>query len=462
MNYGIISLLPALVVILFALITRRTFEALLAGTFVTYIILSGPGFLTAWIDTFFEVAVDPDVQWIVIVCALFGSLIELLKTSNATAAFSEKLSKLCKSGRSSLLMTWFLGILIFIDDYLNIITLGNCMRSLTDKYDEPREALAYIIDSTGAPVCVLLPFSTWAIFYSSIFFEQPEIAALGYKNPISMYLRVIPFTFYAIFTLLVVLLFCLKLLPKIGRMKTAYEKENILKYTALKNEKAQKCTVLENGTKMEEGLKEGKKGTVWDFLIPLVLLIAITVINGDLFVALIISLAVCFVLYIPRKLMSFNKFCDAFMDGFCSLIPTIAVVFVAYIMQHASNDIGLPSYVITTVAPLMNKTIFPALAFVIVSALTFVTGSNWGIPAVCTPIIIPLGAALGVNPLLTMAAVLSGGTFGSHACFYSDATMLTSQSCGINNMDHALSQIPYAIIGAGLSCIAFLVCGGVM
>lgn len=178
MEYGLISVVPAVILILFALKTRRTFEALIIGTFVTYIIIKGPGFLTAWIDSLFEVLTDQDVQWVIIVCGLFGSLIALLEASNGTISFTEKMASICKSAKSSLVVTWIMGMLIFIDDYLNIITMGTCMCPLTDRYKEPREATSYIIDSTAAPVCVLLPISTWSIFYASMFFARPEIAGL--------------------------------------------------------------------------------------------------------------------------------------------------------------------------------------------------------------------------------------------------------------------------------------------
>lgn len=443
MNYGFISIVPALLVIVFALATKRTFESLLLGTFATYIFIEGFGFLPAWLDTLLTVVTDRDVQWVVFVCGLFGSLIALLRASNGTVAFSRQLSRICHSARTSLVMTWIMGVLIFIDDYLNIITLGTCMHPLTDKYKEPREALAYVINSTGAPVCVLLPISTWAIFYASIFYQQPEIEALGYGSATATYTHVIPFTFYAIFTLIIVFLFAMKLLPKFGKMKKAYAR------------------VETEGVpdSPENEHRSDANGTLWDFLIPILLVIVLTILTDEMLIGLIIGLFSCIVLYIPRKLMTFNEYCDTFMSGFCELVPTIAVVIAAFIMQRAANDIGLPEYVIATIEPLMSHHIFPAIAFAIVSVLTFVTGSNWGIPAVCTPIIIPLGCALGVNPLLTMGAILSGGTFGSHACFYSDATLLTAKSCGITNMEHTLSQFPYALIGAGFSFLAFLIFG---
>ncbi len=452
MEYGIISIVPAVIVILFALTTRRTFEALLAGTFSAYIIMDGPGFLTSWIQTLYEVVTDADVQWVIIVCGLFGSLIAILTASKSTISFTEKMAKICKSARSALIVTEIMGMLIFIDDYLNIITLGTCMRPLTDRYKEPPEATAYVIDSTGAPVCVLLPISTWAIFYASIFFSQPEIEALGYSNATSMYIHLIPYAFYPLFTLIVVFLFCMKILPKLGRMKTAYER------VEKDGERKQS-----GGTELrQDGSKRNnseKTGNVWDFVIPILLVIILTILTGEMTVALIAAIAACMVMYLPRKLLTFDRFFDVFMEGFCSIIPTLAVVVAAFIMQHAAEDIGLASFLIAVVEPFVNAALFPAIVFVIVSVLTFVTGSNWGIPAVCVPIIIPLAAALNANMILTMAAVLSAGTFGSHACFYSDATVLTSASCGIDNMDHALSQFPYAMIGAVLTFAAFLVCG---
>lgn len=452
MEYGIVSVVPAVIVILFALKTRRTFEALLAGTFSAYLIMDGPGFLTSWMDTLYEVLTDADVQWVIIVCGLFGSLIALLSATRSTLSFTRKMAGICKSARSSLILTELLGILIFIDDYLNIITLGTCMCPLTDQYEEPREATAYIIDSTGAPVCVLLPVSTWAIFYASIFFSQPEVATLGYRDATSMYIDLIPYAFYPLITLIVVFLFCMKILPKLGRMKTAYArtKKNV------RSEQSLEETEAEDGG---PGNQHRKAGTIWDFLIPILLVILLTIVTGEMTIALIAAIAVCLILYLPRKLISFDRFFDVFMEGFCSIIPTLAVVVAAFIMQHAAEDIGLASFVITAVRPFVNAAVFPAVAFVVVAFLTFITGSNWGIPAVCVPIIIPLAAALDANMILTMAAILSAGTFGSHACFYSDATVLTSASCGIDNMDHAFSQFPYAMIGAVLSLAAFLVCG---
>lgn len=454
MEYGVLSILPALIVIIFALLTKKTLEALLLGTLSTYIIMYGFGFGSKWSEAFFAAAGNPDNQWVLIVCGLFGSLIALLRKSKGTLGFAGKLERYCKTPKSTLITTWILGILIFVDEYLNIMTLGACMKNISDKKKVPRESLAYIIDSTGAPVCVLLPFSTWAIFYASVFGKEPAVAALNYGSDIATYLKVIPFTFYAWASVIIVPLFILGIIPKIGKMKDAYKRvETTGKVYG------------ETSSKFNSDLLDeyaNGEGKLIDFLLPMGVLIGMTIISGDLFISVIAALFVCLVLYVPRKKMTFDEFCDIYIRGFCDMVPTIAIVFMAFVMQQAANDIGLPNYVIETVAPYLNGDIFPAVSFIVVALLTFITGSNWGIPAVCVPIILPLGASLGANLVLVMAAVLSGGALGSHACFYSDATVLTSSSCSIDNMDHALSQIPYALIASAVSLAGFLICGFIL
>lgn len=454
MEYGVLSILPALIVIIFALLTKKTLEALLLGTLSTYIIMYGFGFCSKWSEAFFTAAGNPDNQWVLIVCGLFGSLIALLRKSKGTLGFAGKLERYCKTPKSTLITTWILGILIFVDEYLNIMTLGACMKNISDKKKVPRESLAYIIDSTGAPVCVLLPFSTWAIFYASVFGKEPAVAALNYGSDIATYLKVIPFTFYAWASVIIVPLFILGIIPKIGKMKDAYKRvETTGKVYG------------ETSSKFNSDLLDeyaNGEGKLIDFLLPMGVLIGMTIISGDLFISVIAALFVCLVLYVPRKKMTFDEFCDIYIRGFCDMVPTIAIVFMAFVMQQAANDIGLPNYVIETVAPYLNGDIFPAVSFIVVALLTFITGSNWGIPAVCVPIILPLGASLGANLVLVMAAVLSGGALGSHACFYSDATVLTSSSCSIDNMDHALSQIPYALIASAVSLAGFLICGFIL
>ena len=456
MEYGLLTLLPIAVVVILALLTKRTLEPLIAGSVTAYIIISGWHFPTDWADAFFNVATNREYQWVFMVCALFGSLIALLGASHGTMGFSKWLRKLCRGPKSTLLVTWIMGVLIFVDDYLIIMTVSTSMQRLSDHHKVPREALTYIIDSTGAPVCALLPFSTWAVFFAAMFYSEAGVAELGYGSPIATFIHTIPFIFYAIFAVIMVPLFCLGIAPKIGYMKKAYDR---VKATGMTYSEASRELNLEED---EDDPAEYVKGSAMDFLLPIGILIGLSVFTGDIFLAVLGAIVTCFVLYIPRKKMSLTRFCDLAMHGFCNLIPTVAVIFFAFVMQEAMMDIDIANFVISAIRPIMSAPLFPAITFLLVAALNFSTGSVWGIPAIVSPIIMPLCFSIGANPLVTMGAIISGAVLGSHACFYSSATVLTSSCCKIQNMDHALSQLPYAALTAGLSVVSYLICGFVL
>ena len=465
MDYGVWTLVPVLLVIVFALKTKRTLESLIFGTMLTYVITNAAllpvegvdalGHIPSdWMDAFFRVATDYSHQWVFLVCALFGSLITLLGASHGTLGFTKILGRLCRGPKSTMLVTWIMGILIFVDDYLNIMTLSTCMKKLTDQRKVPREALSYIIDSTGAPVCAILPFSTWAIFFSGLFFAQPGVADLGYGSAMETFYHVIPFTFYAIAAVIIVPLFIMGFVPKIGRMRTAYRR---LRETG-------KVYSPESAALNEEDDESEfqSQGNIIDFVLPVGVLIALAIFSGELFLAVVAAIGVCFILYIPRGKMSFTKFCDLSMHGFCNMSPTVAIIFFAFVMQEAMSDIGIANYIITLMQPYINAVIFPLVTFLVVALLNFSTGSVWGIPAIVAPILLPLAQSVDANLVLVMGAIVSGATLGSHACFYSDATVLTSSCCKMENMDHALSQIPYALCATGISAVGYLACGMLM
>lgn len=452
-SFGLLTILPAITVIVLAIKTKRTTEPLIIGCVLSYAIIYGFKFVTPLVDSFFSVVTDYDTVWIIVTTGFFGSLIALLNASRSTNAFAKVMGKICKNEKNTLLMSWVLGIIIFIDDYLNIMTINSCMRKLSDKNKVPREALAYIVDSTGSPTCVLLPFSGWAIFYAKEFYEQVAVKNLGFGSEMKTYIHAIPFMFYAIISLVIAFFFALGIIPKLGAMKKAYQrvKENGMVYSV--------ASVKYN---RDDKNGEDKKGNIIDFLIPMALMITITIVFDDIFLGLLASILSCLFLFVPRKVITLNEFCDIWVRGFAETIPMSIIIVSAMCFKTASSDINLPGYVIRHIMPLITGKSFPAIAFLVVSALAFITGSNWGIPAVCVPIIIPLGAACGANTLLVMGAIISGGVFSSHACYYSDTTVLTSTYSGIDNADHVTTQIPYALIGVAFSFIAFLICGYVL
>lgn len=282
------------------------------------------------------------------------------------------------------------------------------------------------------------------------FWEQSEIVDLGYGSAMATYIHAIPYMFYALVALIIVPLFIFGVIPKLGAMKSAYKR--VEETGQVYSKESQKWN--KNGN--EEVDKEAK---IVDFLFPILTMIIVQLTVGDMFIAIIAAILAAGIIYIPRKKMRTNQFCDLWVQGFADSVSALVIIVAALWMRQASADINLPNYVMSVVEPFVNANIYPMVAFVVVAMLGFITGSNWGIPAVCAPIIIPLGAACGANLLIVIAAIVCGGTFCSHACFYSDATVITSSSCGIENMEHVYSQLPYTMIAAGIASILFLIAG---
>lgn len=451
MNTGLLAVILILIIIVGAIATRRCAEFIIGGSLAATIIVYGKDFLTQWCSLLQSMLADN--VWIVLVCGLFGSLIALLQEAKGTFGFQRFVTKFCDTERKTLLTTFIMGILIFVDDYLNVLSIGVCMKGAYDKRKMPRESLAYMLDATGAPVCVLLPFSTWSAFYASLFIEQDSVAALGYKNGISAYIQAIPFCFYPIFTLVIVLLFSLGIMPKLGGMKKAYDR--VAQTGKLYSDASRKYNHEEyNGY-------EGQ-GNIWDFIIPMAILVAVAIVTSDVLIAVVVAILVCFVLYVPRKIINLDNFFNLIAKGFADMLPILILLVIAFVLGTVTEEMGLSGFVIEVAEPFLTSSIFPAVTFIIVAVLTFCTGSLWGMSAVVAPIVFPLGAAVGANPIFIMAAIISGGAFGSHACFYTDATLLSSMSAGIDNMEHAISQLPYVIIACVLSIAGFLVCGIVL
>ncbi|MBQ0058506.1 MAG: hypothetical protein KBS83_00885, partial [Lachnospiraceae bacterium] len=351
-----------------------------------------------------------------------------------------------------------------------------CMKKVCDERKVPREALAYVIDSTGAPICALLPFSTWAVFYAGVFMEEPSVVELGYDGGIATYMHVVPFMFYPIIAVILTFLFAFGVVPKIGPMKKAYQRVatgdlGLIKpvqpvgemgdYTvAGMSENAETQAVksmLESKPR-----KEVPPGKTIDFVLPMAILIGVTIFTGDMLIAIVCTIAACLLLFVPRKLMTFDRFSTLFIQGFADMLPVLAILLASFLVKTACGEMNLSGYVISLVEPYLTPAVLPAVIFIILAGLTFITSSFLGIEDIALSIVVPLTIALNGNMLLTLAAVVSGGVFGSHACFYSDATILSSATCEIDNMKHAVTQAPYAVIGAALSVVAYLVAGIVM
>jgi Na+/H+ antiporter NhaC len=200
-------------------------------------------------------------------------------------------------------------------------------------------------------------------------------------------------------------------------------------------------------------------GNLWFFAAPILLLIAITINTNDLLYGVLAGIGLSMAMILIGRKLKFVEVSDAILTGLGNMIPMLAIIVAALAIKISMDQINLPNYIIEAVLPYMQPALFPMLTFILVAGLAFITGSNWGIPAVCVPILMPLALAGDANIILTASAIVSGGVFGSHACFYSDCTVLTSAATKIEVMEHNLTQIPYAIISAVMAIILFAVFG---
>ena len=451
MDQGLIAIIITVCIIIGAIKTRRTVECMLLGSLVAAFFAFKGNFLAQWCVVLQEMLAEE--VWVFLVCLMFGALIAQLTASRGSFGFSKYLAKICSSDKKTFLTTYIMGILIFVDDYLNVLSIGACMKKIYDDRKLPRESLAYVLNSTGAPVCVLLPISTWAVFYANLFFEQESVKAIGVTYPMAAYLKAVPFCFYPIITLVFVFLFAMGVMPRLGPMKKAFQRvEETGKVYSDFSRKFNHATVYDQDT----------DGNIWYFLIPMGVLVGLAVATGDILASVVVALVVCFILYVPRKVLTVDEFMNNTIQGFSDMLPVLTMLLVTFVLKDICGRMGMTEYIVEKTEPLLFPAVFPAMVFALGAVLAFTTGSDWGMSSIITPIVFPLGSVIGANPVLIMAAVISGGTFGSHACFYSDATLLAAQSAGIDSMEHALSQLPYNIIACALAIVGVMITGAVM
>jgi len=212
----------------------------------------------------------------------------------------------------------------------------------------------------------------------------------------------------------------------------------------------------------QTGAEDTKKSTAWNFIVPMVITGVVTIATGEALYGVIIGLAVCFVMFVPQRLMKFWELCDGLVDGFKDMLFVIMLIIMAFILQQANDALGLTDYVITNVSSVISPGLLPAVCFVTVAILMFVVGSFWGIAAISFPIIIPLAVAMDVNLSLASASIISASAFGSQACFFSDAATITCGATQIRNMDYARCAIPYIVIPFVLATILFVIFGFMM
>lgn len=450
MDYGIISVIPVAILLITAITTKRITEPLMLSSAVGILIIHKTAFIPEFINAIYEVLGDPTIQWFLLFAFGFGAFVNLLELSGGAFGFGKFILRFVNTERKSLLATWIMGVIVFIDDYLNALAVGAVMRNVTDRYDVPRELLAYIVNSTGSPICVIIPFSSWAAFTMGVLKTQ------GLES--KAYISAIPFIVYGWVAIIICLLVALRIFPLIGPMKKAYIRA---KEGDIFPEGVQKPQIDTFDEQIAATTQEEKRGAkLRDFLIPMAVLVAgIAITRGDLIIGIFIALISQAVLYLGQRVISFDEFMDGFFEGIKSMIPLSFIIIFAFILNNANGVLGFSEYIISIAKPYLIGGVIPAITFLVVGFLAFTASCFWPLVALTVPIFIPLAQIFNVNIYLTIGAIVSGVTFGSHCCFYSDAVLMTSTSAQIRPMDQIVAILPYTLIGAAISTIIYLILG---
>ena len=447
-TYGILSLLPVCVVIVSAIITKRALEPLILGTLVGFIIIAKQNFVVAYLDSLYGELGES--SYFIIVFGLFGIYIHMLEKANAISGFTRLGLKFANNKKKTGFLAWIMGIIFFLDNYFSILGAGISNRKIADENRMSREMFAFAINAVACCTCVLVPLSLWGVFMSG---QIETTLGLPAGSGLADIIKSIPFMFFAWILLIFVLLYQFRIIKPFGLMKKA-------EYRAETTGVLLPEDLAEEAPSSEE--EEKAETSIWNFVIPMAALIAVTLITQELTYGLIVGIVLCFILYIPQKLVGFSEAFDAICRGFEEMFVVTAIVISAFVLQNANDELGLAPFVVNSVVDVITAPLLPVIAFVILMVLGFVTGSFWGMAAVCFPIMLPLADALGANLYLTIGAVIAGCAAGSATCFYGDSVTLTCGIAKIRNIDYLRNALPMLVPPIVLTMIVYVIAGFVI
>ncbi|MBQ6542321.1 MAG: Na+/H+ antiporter NhaC family protein [Lachnospiraceae bacterium] len=473
------ALLPPLVAIILALITHEVYISLFAGVVVAglfYANFNIPKTMTAVVkDGLIGAIADEGHVGILLFLVILGIMVILLNKAGGSAAFAEWTMKRIKTRRGALLSTFALSCVIAIDDYFNVLTVGNVMRPVTDTHHISRAKLAYMIDATAAPICMIAPISSWAAAVSS----SVEGTALEGINGIEIFVRSIPYNFYSLMTILMILTLAILGFdygPMRKHEKNAIEKNDLFTTDAR--------PYKHDG----ESPKAAGRAKVIDLFLPILVLIIFCVLGllytGGFFhgVSLIDAFADCdasyglpigagialiltYIYLLCRRTINFKDSMSCIPDGFKAMVPSILILVLAWALTGVTKMLGAATFVKGVMENISGslQLFLPAIIFVIAAFIGFATGSSWGTFGILIPIVVPLFEANAGNlpPMLLMsiAACCAGGVCGDHCSPISDTTIMSSAGAHCDHINHVQTQLPYALTVVAVSFIGYIIAG---
>ncbi len=462
------ALLPPVVAIALALITKEVYSSLFVGILMGGLLYSGYSFegtvLHVFQDGIVSVLSDAGNIGILVFLVVLGAMVALMNKAGGSAAFGRWAAQHIKSRVGAQLATVALGVLIFIDDYFNCLTVGSVMRPVTDKHKVSRAKLAYLIDATAAPVCIIAPISSWAAAVSSYVEDV---------NGLEVFIKAIPFNFYALLTIVMM----------VGMAVMKMEFGSMARFEHDAETKGDLWGGRNPYAGMEEE-EENKKGIVLDLVLPVAVLIVSCVIgmiysggffegasfvdsfsDADVSVGLMLgsvfALAFTILYYCLRRTMTFRETMECIPEGFKAMVPAILILTFAWSLNTMTSSLGAKEFVAGVVKGSAGafQAFLPAVVFLIGCFLAFATGTSWGTFGILIPItlsVFPLTNPLGV---VCVSACMAGAVCGDHCSPISDTTIMASAGAQCDHVDHVSTQLPYAITAAAVSFVSYLFAG---
>lgn len=429
--------IPIIILFLVIIFTKRMIEGyfwaiILAVQFKSESIIEG---LVVSSSSVFGTINNPDFQWIIILTSCIAIITTYMDESGGIFAFRNFIGKITKKLKSSKLIVWIMSALLFIDDYMHYMILEKVMSKFEDNR-LTKESISYIVKTTGVPFSVLVPISTWALFISKLI-ETNQIA----PNGMTYYFGIVPFVFFAWISLIVSFLFALGIIPEFGKMK--------------KN-----CGNIENRLMISEKSTKQKYGVIF-FTLPILFLLILNLclkIEGAE-AAFITLVVIFFISIIFRKLIEID-FESVIVDSLKDMQQLVVVILLGYTFSAVLEDIGFMSYLSALLGGIAISPVFvPVFIFIILSCIEFFLAMGWGLLILVFPIIAQISLAFNIDAEILYGVAISASVFGSNACYYSDATVITSTFTEIDTVEHAQACMPYNILSWVLTCLAFLILG---
>ncbi|MCR4869916.1 MAG: Na+/H+ antiporter NhaC family protein [Atopobiaceae bacterium] len=484
--YGWLSLIPPIVAITLAIKTKRPVSSLLMGVFVGFCIyvwfapdksvlavpnpILGPFYET--VQALLGSMADEEALILFAFIVVLGGIVETLIVAGGSAAFAKWSEPHVKTRTGALLAAWGLGILIFVDDYFNALTVGNVIRPISDRLKISRAKLAYICDATAAPVTILVPLSSWVA--TVVLLITPELDRYGFPiTGFGAFLTTIPFNYFAWLTLLCVV--CTAVWNvNFGPMAKA-EKDALAGNDETRRESAEEQAAEQNLGKARAS----------DLVIPMVAMAIFAVAfmlgtggilegvapmdalqNSESTMSLLYASVACsvliFVMYIPRRIITVDQYCTAYMDGAKSMVDALLMLLLAWTVATVMGDEVLATgpFVASLVPAETPAMLLPVVLFIVTAAIAFATGVSWGAMAIMIPPAIAICAKVAPDTIsLVLGAVLAGVVFGDQCSPMADTTILSSTGAGCKHIDHVATQLPYALLAAGTSAVTYVFAG---